>query len=206
MEQEVWRLLGRKYTGTSLLLTGACALGLGWALSRYFNNGAPTGAQGHGETQVRSSYFDQDEQSEPNTPRDGSVSGRRAPRRTNTLTFDSTASAKAEYKQAILIRTDLDMVRVVLLRLQMWHQISCLIESWLSQATGKVAAQACHAAVSAVKKAWRSKDPAYKAWVGHCLVLTCQTNSLLACAKNDTSADCITGGKQFNQSLPGSKW
>ena len=35
----------------------------------------------------------------------------------------------------------------------------------LLQGTGKAAAQACHASVSAVKKAWRQKDPAYKAWV-----------------------------------------
>ncbi len=145
-----WPLLERKYTGTTLLLTGAAALAMGWAASWFFSPDVPLPPQVQDEAQSQISNSDQDNFSEPSTPRDVGVSGRRPPRRTNTsLSYDSTADARAEYKQAILIRTDVDM------------------------GTGKIAAQACHASVSAVKKAWRSKDPAYKAWEANKAIKVC---------------------------------
>lgn len=161
MAQVDWFIHERRYTGATLLLTGAGSLILGWAASTFFTSGSsrPSKSQDaaeilpHAEPQHKT-YSDQDmfseaPESEPPTPR-GVGSGRQPPRRTNTaLSYNPTEHVKAEYKQAILIRTDVDM------------------------GTGKVAAQACHASVSAVKKAWRSKNPAYKAWEANNAIKVC---------------------------------
>lgn len=180
MAQVDWFIHERRYTGATLLLTGAGSLILGWAASTFLTSGSsrPSKSQDaaeilpHAEPQHKT-YSDQDmfseaPESEPPTPR-GVGSGRQPPRRTNTaLSYNPTEHVKAEYKQAILIRTDVDMVQFKLScsclpRTHSGHWCSVML---LLQGTGKVAAQACHASVSAVKKAWRSKNPAYKAWVG----------------------------------------
>ncbi|DBB03096.1 hypothetical protein WJX77_001530 [Trebouxia sp. C0004] len=152
MARDYWSLLERKHTGTSLLLTGAAALTAGWTLCYLYQSQDAAPAEDNEEDQSQAeTYSEQDSFSEPSTPRDVGISGRRPPRRTNTsqISFHSAAYSTADYKQAILIRTDLKM------------------------GTGKIAAQACHASVSAVKKSWRSKDPAYKAWESSSSVKIC---------------------------------
>ncbi|KAL3131683.1 hypothetical protein ABBQ38_007975 [Trebouxia sp. C0009 RCD-2024] len=134
-------------TGTCLLLTGIGAFGLGWLSSVFvpFPYGRSSSADGsppsgnQDQEAYQESEFDQENGSEMNTPR--SSVRRTSPRRTNTgLNFSSRSHLGAQFKQVILIRTDLDM------------------------GVGRTAAQSCHAAVVAVKKAWKSKSPAYKAW------------------------------------------
>lgn len=151
MARDYWSLLDRKYTGTSLLLTGAAALSAGWVLCWFYKFQDNTPSEDNEEAQSQAdTYSEQDGFSEASTPRDVGVSGRKPPRRTNTqLSYDSMAHSTAAYKQAILIRTDLKM------------------------GAGKIAAQACHASVSAVKKSWKSKDPAYKAWESSSSVKVC---------------------------------
>lgn len=112
MARDYWSLLDRKYTGTSLLLTGAAALSAGWVLCWFYKFQDTTLSEDNEEAQSQAdTYSEQDGFSEASTPRDVGVSGRKPPRRTNTqLSYDSMAHSTAAYKQAILIRTDLKMV------------------------------------------------------------------------------------------------
>lgn len=131
-----------------MLLTGIGAFGLGWLSSVLYPcpygetsssppEGPPSGNQD--QESYQESDYEQDNISEFNTPRSGFR--RTSPRRTNTgINFDSKSHVGAQFKQVILIRTDVNM------------------------GVGRTAAQSCHAAVVAVKKAWKSKAPSYKAW------------------------------------------
>lgn len=106
-------------TGTCLLLTGIGAFGLGWLSSVFVpfpygnsssaNSSPPSGNQD--QEAYQESDYDQENGSELNTPRGGFR--RTSPRRTNTgLNFDSKSHVGAQFKQVILIRTDLEMVRL----------------------------------------------------------------------------------------------
>ena len=115
MARDYWSLLERKHTGTSLLLTGIAALTAGWTLCCLYQSQDATVPEDIEEDQSQAeTYSEQDSFSEPSTPRDVGTSGRRPPRRTNTgqISFNATAYSTADYKQAILIRTDLKMVFV----------------------------------------------------------------------------------------------
>ena len=102
-----------------MLLTGIGAFGLGWVSSIFVpypygaDNSSPPDESPPSANQDQESYqeseFDQDVLSELNTPR--SSFRRTSPRRTNTgISFDSKAHLGAQFKQVIVIRTDLDMV------------------------------------------------------------------------------------------------
>ena len=105
-------------TGTCLLLTGIGAFGLGWLSSVFVpcpyggstsSYGSPPSGNQDQESYQESDY-DQDNGSELNTPR--SSFRRTSPRRTNTgINFDSKSHVGAQFKQVILIRTDVEMVR-----------------------------------------------------------------------------------------------
>jgi len=115
MARDYWSLLERKHTGTSLLLTGVAALTAGWTLCCLYQLQDATPPEDNEEDQSQAeTYSEQDSFSEPSTPRDVGTSGHRPPRRSNTsqISFNSTAYSTADYKQAILIRTDLKMVFV----------------------------------------------------------------------------------------------
>ena len=102
-----------------MLLTGIGAFGLGWLSSVLYpcpygeNNSSPYGSPPSGNQDQESyqeSEYEQDNVSELNTPRSGFR--RTSPRRTNTgLNFDSKSYIGAQFKQVILIRTDIEMVR-----------------------------------------------------------------------------------------------
>ena len=110
MSQPGWRLLERKFSGTTLLLTGAVGLTLGWAASALWQYSTAAEVTPTEQDDLESNA-EVEENSEPSTPRSLGGPPRQTPRRTNTgLNFNAAASATAEYKQAILIRTDLDMV------------------------------------------------------------------------------------------------
>lgn len=106
-------------TGTCMLLTGIGAFGLGWLSSVLYPcpygetssspfEGPPSGNQD--QESYQESDFEQDNVSEFNTPRSGFR--RTSPRRTNTgINFDSKSHIGAQFKQVILIRTDVNMVR-----------------------------------------------------------------------------------------------
>lgn len=106
-------------TGTCMLLTGIGAFGLGWLSSVLYPcpygepssspyEGPPSGSQD--QESYQESDFEQDNVSEFNTPRSGFR--RTSPRRTNTgINFDSKSHIGAQFKQVILIRTDVEMVR-----------------------------------------------------------------------------------------------
>lgn len=106
-------------TGTCMLLTGIGAFGLGWLSSVLYpcpygeNNSSPYGSPPSGNQDQESyqeSEYEQDNVSEFNTPRSGFR--RTSPRRTNTgINFDSKSHIGAQFKQVILIRTDVEMVR-----------------------------------------------------------------------------------------------
>ena len=106
-------------TGTCLLLTGIGAFGLGWVSSVFVPFPCATSdsparyerppSTNQDQDNYQESEFDQDAASELNTPRGNTR--RSSPRRTNTgINFDSKAHVGAQFKQVIIVRTDLDMV------------------------------------------------------------------------------------------------
>lgn len=159
------RIIDRKFSGLALLATGAAGITLGYVISAVTLSWNPPSTFSNDDaTSEQQNESEQDLMSEPETPRDVGDGPRHYPtRRTNTpLSFNASANNQAEYKQVILIRTDVEMVSQA--------PNCCLSQLEFSynsilQATGKIAAQACHASVTAVKKAWKCKDPAYKPWV-----------------------------------------
>ena len=174
-------------TGTCMLLTGIGAFGLGWVSSMFMSHpygtddSSPPYESPPSANQDQESYqeseFDQDVVSELNTPR--SSFRRTSPRRTNTgINFDSRAHLGAQFKQVIVIRTDLDMVNIRAWGCCSTKLTACCIASIGLQGTGRTAAQSCHAAVVAVKKAWKSKAPAYKAWVRQLIDLSVSHEAL----------------------------
>ena len=142
-------------TSTCLLLTGIGAFGLGWLSSIFVpfpygdsssaHERPPSGNQD--QEAYQESDFDPENQeiqengsvSDINTPRSGYR--RTSPRRTNTgLNFSSKSYVGAQFKQVILIRTDLEMVRlhaapVAPLTYRLLHQHSASTGGWKDSCT-----------------------------------------------------------------------
>lgn len=107
------RLYDRKFSGLALLVTGAAGIGLGWAVTAALSSyAAPEVSSNDDLASEQQNESEMDLVSEPETPRDfGDGPRHLPPRRTTTpLSFNSNAHAQADYKQVIVIRTDLDMV------------------------------------------------------------------------------------------------
>ena len=196
------RMFDRKFSGLALLATGAAGISLGYAFSAVMASWNPLSTFSNDDiTSEQQNESEQDLMSEPETPRDlGDGTRHYPPRRTNTpLNFNASAHNQAEYKQVILIRTDLDMVSeasnlllVIICAAQL--RVSATVAK--SQATGKIAAQACHASVTAVKKAWKFKDPAYKPWVRaavtcHSLCTPLLSHHIHSCLQESSSASKV---------------
>lgn len=107
------KLYDRKFSSLALLATGAAGIGLGWAVTAALSSwNAPEVSVNDDLASEQQNESEMDLVSEPETPRDF-VDGPRhlPPRRTTTpLSFSANAHAQADYKQVIIIRTDLDMV------------------------------------------------------------------------------------------------
>lgn len=109
------RLYDRKFSGLSLLATGAIGIGLGWAVTAFLASYHVPVVPAHDDcTSEQQNESEMDLVSEPETPRDfGDGPRHQPPRRTVTPLSFNNAHAQADYKQVIIIRTDLDMVCTV---------------------------------------------------------------------------------------------